>query len=193
MKKILSACVIAGAAFAALPAIAQQAAAPQAAPTAQPRKHAMRTFDQKPFDLQTAKNAVDSLLLLREKYKDQKFRGKTPGVAGIIEGMKNSAVHDQILADLKKYGFSSIEDWVGKFMSVGMAISYVQRNKDGMLEKRIAEINKRTDMPETMKQRLTSMLTALIPPKGNAEVARQLLADPAYAEKVKKVIRHRQK
>ena len=174
-------------AVSAMPAAAQQAQGAGQAPA----RHRMQTLNQQPIDLQTAKNAVDSLLLLREKYKDHKFKGSAAGPAGVIEGMKNSDVREQILADLKKYGFDSIEDWVGKFMSVGMAVSYVQRNKDGKLEKRIEEIKARKDMPENIKARLLAMLTALIPPKGNAEMARQLLADPEYAVKVKKLIRRR--
>ncbi len=151
--------------------------------------HSMRVLTQQPLTLETAKRAIDSLIMLREKYRDQKFKGSQPGPAGVIEGMKNSAVRERILADLKKYGFDSIEDWVGKFVSTGMAISYVQRNKDGAFDRKIEQIRQNSNMTPQMKKRLLAIMTALVPPKGNAEVARQLLADPEYARKAAKLMR----
>ena len=186
MKKLAAAAGFALALIISAPVMAQQAAQPSAK-----KGHDVRVMTQQPLTLQEAKNAIDSLMLLREKYKDQKFKGSRGGPAGVIEGMKNSAVRDKILADLKSFGFNSIEDWVGKFVSVGMAVSYVQRNKDGALEKKIAMIRNNPNMPQEMKSRLLAIMTALIPPPQNAEIASQLLADPGYAAKLKKLIRSR--
>ncbi len=185
MKKSIGAFVLACSMVLAVPAMAQP---PGGAP---PKRHAMKVLNQQPLTLQTAKNAVDALIFLRGKYRDHKFRGRADGPAGVIEGMKNSDVGGDILKDLKTYGFSSIDEWVGAFMSVGLAVSYVQRNKNGELEKKIAEIRQNPDMPESVRQRFLAMLTALIPPKGNAGIARQLLDDPGYAAKLKKLIHRR--
>ncbi len=186
MKKIIVAGLLAsGVAFLSLPAMAQgqQSGQQQAA-----AGHSMKVLNQMPLTLEKARNAIDSLLLLREKYKDYKFKGQSSGPMGVIEGMKNSEIRDQIIADLKKYGFDSIEDWVASFVSVGLAVSYVQRNQDGKLEKKIEEIRKNPNIPDEVKQQLVTMLTALVPPKGNEEVARKLLADKDYAEKIAKLI-----
>jgi len=184
MKKgLIGAAMLATALLAVSPAMAQQAGASGA-----PRGHAMNTLNQQPLTLQEAKNAIDALLLLREKYKDYKFKGRADGPAGVIEAMKNSAVRKDIEADLKAHGFDSIDDWINTFVSVGLAVSYVKRNADGSLEKKLEEIRNARDMPEPIRQQLIAMLTALVPPKGNEEVARQLLADPAYAEKIKKLM-----
>ena len=187
MKKIIAVALLAsGAAFASLPAMAQEQG--QAVQNQGTGGHSMKVLNQMPLTLEKARNAVDSLLLLREKYKDYKFKGQSRGPMGVIEGMKNSKVRDQILADLKKYGFDSIEDWVASFVSVGLAVSYVQRNQDGKLEKKIEEIRKNPNIPDEVKQQLVNMLTALVPPKGNEEVARKLLADKDYAAKIAKLI-----
>ncbi len=166
-----------------MPANAQQASRPAK------NGHSMRVLTQQPLTLDEAKRAIDSLIMLREKYKDQKFKGSQPSPAGVIEGMKNSAVREKILADLKRFGFDSIEDWVGKFVSTGMAISYVQRNKDGAYDRKIGQIRQNPNMTPEMKKRLLAIMTALIPPKGNAQVARQLLADPEYAKKAARLMR----
>ncbi len=187
MKKIIMAALLAsGVAFTSLPVMAQdqqQAGQQQGA-----GGHSMKVLNQMPLTLEKARNAVDSLLLLREKYKDYKFKGQSRGPMGVVEGMKNSAVRDQILADLKKYGFDTIEDWVASFVSVGLAVSYVQRNQDGKLEKKIEEIRKNPNIPDQVKKQLVAMLMALVPPKGNEEVARKLLSDKSYADKISKLI-----
>ncbi len=184
MRRSIGALVMALALGLTAPVImAQQEVKPAA------KGHSMRVLTQQPLTLETAKRAIDSLIMLREKYRDQKFKGSQPGPAGVIEGMKNSAVRERILADLKKYGFDSIEDWVGKFVSTGMAISYVQRNKDGAFDRKIEQIRQNSNMTPQMKKRLLAIMTALVPPKGNAEVARQLLADPEYARKAAKLMR----
>ncbi len=187
MKKIVVAAFLmaSGVAFPSLPAVAE---GPQPGQQQAAGGHSMKVLNQMPLTLEKARNAVDSLLLLREKYKDYKFKGQSRGPMGVIEGMKNSEVRDQILADLKKHGFDSIEDWVASFVSVGLAVSYVQRNQDGKLEKKIEEIRKNPNIPDEVKQQLVTMLTALVPPKGNEEVARKLLADKDYAAKIAKLI-----
>jgi len=186
MKKIIAAVLLmSGAAFASLPTMAQDQQPGQRQGAG---GHSMKVLNQTPLTLEKARNAVDSLLLLREKYKDQKFKGQSSGPMGVIEGMKNSEVRDQILADLKKYGFDSIEDWVASFVSVGLAVSYVQRNQDGKLEKKIEEIRANPNIPDEVKKQLVTMLTALVPPKGNEEVARKLLADKEYADKIARLI-----
>jgi hypothetical protein len=184
MKKgMIGAAMLAVAMLAVTPAVAQQAGASGA-----PRGHAMNTLNQQPLTLQEARNAIDALLLLREKYKDYRFKGRADGPAGVIEAMKSSAIRDKIEADLKKFGFASIDDWIGKFVSVGLAVSYVRRNAGGELEKKIAEIRGDARMPEPIRKQLIAMLTALVPPKGNEEVARQLLADPEYAGKIARLM-----
>ncbi len=187
MKKILAAALlIAGTALVPLPAMAQDQQ--QAGQQRDGGGHSMKVLNQLPLTLEKARNAVDSLLLLRNKYKDYKFKGQSRGPMGVVEGMKNSKVRDQILADLKKYGFDSIEDWVASFVSVGLAVSYVQRNQDGKLEKKIEEIRKNPNIPDEIKKQLVAMLMALVPPKGNEEVARKLLADKEYADKIARLI-----
>lgn len=184
MKKgLIGAAMLATAVLAFSPAMAQQAGASGA-----PQGHAMNMLNQQPLTLQEAKNAIDALLLLRQKYRDYKFKGSVDGPAGVIEAMKNSAVRGDIEADLKRHGFDSIDQWINTFVSVGLAVSYVKRNADGSLEKKLEEIRKAKDMPEPIRQQLIAMLTALKPPRSNEEVARQLLADPAYAEKVHKLM-----
>jgi len=192
MKRFLAAAGVALCALAAAPAtvMAGGAAAGQAPQATMPPKgaHSVKSLSQVPLTLEVAKNAVDSLLLLREKYKDYKFKGKADGPAGVIEAMKNSKVRDEILADLAKHGFKSIDDWVAAFVSVGMAVSYMKRNKDGALQKKIAEIEANKAMAQPVKERLIAMLTALIPPQQNQKVAAELLADPAYAEKIARLM-----
>ncbi len=183
MRGMIGAAMLATALLATMPAMAQQTGASGA-----PRGHAMNTLNQQPITLQEAKNAIDALLLLREKYGDYRFKGKVDGPAGVIEAMKNSAVRKDIEADLKTHGFDSIDKWISTFVSVGLAVSYVKRNADGSLERKLEEIRNARDMPEPIRQQLIAMLTALVPPAGNEEIARKLLADPDYARKIERLM-----
>ncbi|HHN73196.1 MAG TPA: hypothetical protein ENK13_03815 [Thermopetrobacter sp.] len=184
MKRMIGAALIAMAMLNHTPALAQQ-------PGNAPRGHAMNMLNHQPLTLEMAKNAVDALILLREKYRDTRFKGRVDGPGGVIAALKNSGVRADIEADLKRFGFASIDDWVGKFVSLGLAVSYVRRNRDGEIEKKVAEIRANDKMPESIREQLIGMLTALVPPKGNAEVARRLLADAAYAEKIDKLMPRR--
>ncbi len=179
---------IAGAALVAMLAVAPDPAQAQQRMGAAPRGHTMKVLNQRPLTLQEAKNAIDALLLLREKYKDYNFKGKADGPAGVIEAMKNSAIRGQIEKELKRYGFSSIEDWVAAFVSAGLAVSYVKRNANGAVERRIQEIESDPNLPEDLKRRLVGMIRTMKPPKENEEVAQQLLNDSAYAEKIRKLM-----
>ncbi len=175
---------IAGAALVAMMAVALNPALAQQHMGSAPRGHTMKVLNQRPLTLQEAKNAIDALLLLREKYKDYHFKGQADGPAGIIEAMKNSAIRAKIEKDLKSHGFSSIEDWVSAFVSAGLAVSYVKRNANGAVEKRVREIEADPNMPDDLKRQLVGMIRAMIPPKENEEVARKLLEDSGYAKKI---------
>ena len=141
-----------------------------------------------PLTVDKAKAALDAMLEIREKYADAGLKAARGGVQGVIEAMKKSPAADRIIADLKKRGFSGIEDWMMHFITAGMAVSYVRGKRMGRdLDAKIAEIAANKTMPSQMKEKLLGMLRAMVPPPANVEVAKKLLADETVVEKIKRL------
>ena len=168
-----------------LPAAAQQpqqSAGQAMPPNATAMHQKLAQFRHVPLTVDKAKAAIEVFLKLKATYPPETFKSKTPGPMGATEAMKRSEKAREILALVKEKGFENIDDWAKTFASVGMALAYVREGDDNA-ERKLEEI-KASPMPDQIKQQLIAMLKAVIPPRENAEVAKQLLAD----EQTKKMI-----
>ncbi len=173
-----------------LPASAQQPQQPQQNPAASQQAPAnaaamhqrLAQFRHVPLTEEKAKAAIEVFLKLKATYPPETFKAKTPGPMGATEAMKRSEKAEAILKMVKDKGFDSIDEWAQTFASVGMALAHVRQGDDNA-EKKLQELEA-SPMPEEMKAQIRALLKAVIPPKENAEVAKQLLAD----EQTKKMI-----
>ncbi len=173
MKLVRTAVFAIAAALAPLAPMAVHA--PAAAEQAAPR------FKHVPLTVEKGKAAIDTFLMLREKYPPNEFRVKQPGPIGVIEAMKASPRAAEITADVRKGGFKDIDDWAFAFTSLGLALGYVQEGEQ--LKQKLKELDN-AQMPDAMKQQIRAMMQAMMPPEQNVEVVRELLADPATKKKI---------
>jgi len=136
----------------------------------------MARFKHARLTVEKAKAAMEVFLKLRETFPPEFFRSKKPGPEGPVKALKSSEKAREILALVKKKGFSSIDDWANTFTSLGMAIAHVREGGDATVEKKLKDVAG-SSLPEEIKEKIAAMLKAVTPPRTNAEVAKRLLAD----------------
>jgi len=167
-------------AFMASVATAQQPPIPQQPPAAgiggMPKVPTVELTDD------SAKNAVDAYLTLREKYGDKvppadKAQGLQEGTAAMAD----------INAVLSAKGFDSPEDWQKTITSVAMAQGFLKKGDAADMDKKIAELEANEQVPEAYKQQLVGMLKSMRPSENNLKVVKDLMADPTYGEKLAEI------
>lgn len=103
--------------------------------------------------------------------------------------MKDAGVYDQVLGDLKTYGFTSVEDWARSFMSLWLAASFIQDGQEPAdVDKEIAEVEADTSIPADEREATVAWLKAMRPSEKNMEVVRELYADPGYKAKLEEML-----
>jgi hypothetical protein len=131
---------------------------------------------------QSAKNAIDAYLILREKYGD-----KVPP-ANQAQALTHTAAS---LADLNTVltgaGFKTIEDWQKAITSVVLAQGFLKNGKGDDMDKKIAELEANTQIPAAYKEQMLGMLKSMRPSENNLTVVKSLLADPTYGKKLTEI------
>jgi hypothetical protein len=146
------------------------------------------SFSQVELTPESARKAVDSLLLIQTKYKDADF-GDPSDPEAFAASMKAAGVHEQVLADLAPYGFTSVEDWARTFMSLWLAGSLILEGQEPAdVDKEIAEIEADMSIPQTERDATVAWLRITRPPEKNMEVVRGLFDDPAYKDKLDEML-----
>jgi len=106
-----------------------------------------------------------------------------------IESMKTAGIYDKVDADVKQHGFTGVDDWAKTFASVGLAASFVREGQDaGSVDRQIADLQKDEAVPQAMKDATIAMLRQMRPSENNLAIAKALLDDPAYKDKVDRVL-----
>ena len=130
-----------------------------------------------------AKRALDSYLMVRTKYENadlESYENLQDFVDQNIEG-KNFEL------DIKAAGFSDVNAWNLAITTVGFAYSGVVDDQSADIQLQIAELEADTELAADMKDRMITSLKAMIPSENNRKVIEDLLADPAYEEKLKQL------
>jgi len=166
-----------------LPPAGEQAAPDEGLPDGPPA-----SFSQVELTPETARKAVDSLLLIQEKYRDADF-GDPSDPEAFARSMKEAGVLDQVLAELKPFGFASVEEWARTFMSLWLAGSLILEGQEPAdVDKEIAEIAADTSIPQAERDATVAWLKVTRPPDTNMEVVRALFDDPAYKDKLNEML-----
>lgn len=153
----------------------------QQEPTAAPAPQVELTADM-------ARRAVDTFLEVQGKYGDNALDDPSDPKA-IADTMKNEGIYDKVKSDVTHHGFSGVEDWAKTFTSVGLAASFVREGQDaGSVDRQIADLEKDEAVPQAMKDATIAMLRQMRPSENNIAVAKALLEDPAYKDKVDRVL-----
>jgi hypothetical protein len=135
-----------------------------------------------------ARRAIDTFLEVQGKYGESALDDPSDPKA-IADTMKTAGIYDKVNADVTHHGFSGIEDWAKTFTSVGLAASFVREGQDaGSVDRQIADLEKDEAVPQAMKDATIAMLRQMRPSENNIAVAKALIDDPAYKEKVDRVL-----
>jgi hypothetical protein len=127
----------------------------------------------------SAKNAIDAYLTLREKYGD-----KIPPAnqaQAVTEGMTAAADVNSVVTGK---GFKDTADWQKAITSVVLAQGFLKKGDSADMDKKIAEMEANTQIPAAYKEQMLGMLKSMRPSENNMTVVKGLLADPDYAKKI---------
>jgi len=131
---------------------------------------------------QSAKNAIDAYLTLREKYGD-----KIPPANQAQALTQGSAALADMNGVITGKGFENAEDWQKAIISVVLAQGFLKDGKGDDMDKKIAELEANPQIPAAYKQQMLGMLKSMRPSKNNLAVVKGLLADPTYGEKIAEI------
>lgn len=132
---------------------------------------------------QIAKNALNTYMLLKDKYKEAKLEDYET----LQEFVEKDPQGRAFEADVKAAGFSDVEAWNQAITTVSTTYANLLSDQTEDLRKQIAEIEQDTELAQDMKDRLLNSLKALIPSENNKKVVSTLQADTAYNEKLKQL------
>lgn len=128
-----------------------------------------------------ARKALDGYALVHDKYKDSPLEDYTD----LQEFVDKDPKGKQFEADIKGFGFSSVNDWNLAVTSVSVAYNNVLDDQTADIKQQIEDVQKSTDMAQDMKERTIKSLQASIPSENNTKIVQDIVKDAAYAEKIK--------
>ncbi len=128
-----------------------------------------------------ARKALDSYVLVREKYKDAQLEN----YENLQDFVDQSPQGKAFEADVKAAGFPSVIEWNTTITTLSFAYDNSIDDQTADIKKQIAELQADTETAQEMRERMIKALTAMIPSDNNKKVLDELKADPAYIEKLK--------
>lgn len=145
----------------------------------------MPNVEHIPLSVALAKKAIDATLFIRKNYENASFTDAD--ATGMVNSMKVNGVYNKLLSELRSFGFSSPEKWSKAAVSTAIAVGFVN-NEDGQgMMAQMQAMQNDPNLSDDMKAQMMATMKAVMPPKGNMKVAKELLKDSAYAAKVKKL------
>jgi hypothetical protein len=128
-----------------------------------------------------AKRALDSYLLVKEKYKDAELENYENFQDFVDKAEQGKAFE----ADIKAAGFANVNDWNLAITTLGYAYSGTIDDQSADIKQQIEELKTDTEIAQDMRERMIASLNALVPSENNRTIIKALMADPAYSEKLK--------
>jgi hypothetical protein len=130
-----------------------------------------------------AKRALDSYLMVREKYQESDLDQYEDLQDFVDQNPEGKAFE----ADIKAAGFATVNDWNLAITTLSFAYASAIDDPTADIQQQIAEIEADTELAQDMKDRMIASLKAMIPSENNKKVMEELMADAAYAEKLKQL------
>jgi hypothetical protein len=135
-----------------------------------------------------ARRAIDTFLEIQEKYGNTAFNDPANPKA-FVDSVRAAGVYDQVVAELAGHGFHGVEEWATTFASIGLAASFVREGQDPeSVDRQIADLENDETIPQAMKESTIAMLRQMRPTENNVAIAKGLIDDPAYKDKVDRVL-----
>jgi hypothetical protein len=129
----------------------------------------------------SAKKALDTYLLVREKYKDAELENYENLQDFVDQAPQGKAFE----ADVKAAGFPNVTDWNTAVTTLSFAYDNSVNDQTADTKKQIEELEKDTETAKDMRDRMIKALQAMIPSDNNKKVVEEMKADAAYGEKLK--------
>lgn len=133
--------------------------------------------------LDMAKRALDSYALVSEKYKDADLESYENLQDFVDQNPEGKAFE----TDVKAAGFANVNEWNQAITAVSFAYVGVIDDQSADIQQQIKELQADTELAQDMKDRMIKSLQAMIPSENNRRIIEQLMADPAYADKLKQL------
>lgn len=133
--------------------------------------------------LDLAKRALDTWLVVRDKYKDADIEAYDDLQEFVDKNEQGSAFE----ADIKAAGFATASEWNVSITSLSFAYSATIDDPSAEITAQIEEIKVDDTIAQDMKDRMIASLGAMIPSENNRKIVAELLADPAYKEKLEQL------
>jgi hypothetical protein len=133
------------------------------------------------LNLDMAKKALDTYVLVRDKYKDAALEN----YENLQDFVDQSAQGKDFEADVKAAAFKDVTEWNTTITTLSFAYDNSINDQTAEVNQQITELKADTEMAEDMKQRMITALTSLIPSPNNKQVVQDLIKDAAYADKLK--------
>lgn len=133
--------------------------------------------------LDLAKRALDTWLMVRDKYKDAELEAYDD-LQEFVDKNEQGAAFE---ADIKTAGFASVSEWNVAITSLGFAYSATVDDPSAEITAQIEEIKMDDTIAQDLKDRMVASLGAMIPSENNKKVVQDLLADPAYKPKLEEL------
>jgi hypothetical protein len=169
-----------------LGALAAQTSVEEAGP--QPQELSAPVVSHVELTPDKARRAIDTFLEVQSKYGESALDDPSDPIA-VAQTMKTAGIYDKVTADVTQHGFASVEDWARTFASIGLAASFVREGQDaGSVDRQIADLEKDEEVPQAMKDETIALLRQMRPSENNLAVAKALIDDPAYKDKVDRVL-----
>lgn len=149
-----------------------------------PNMATMPTVQQEELTIDTAKAGIDSFLELKKEYGNDGMLDLDPsGGVGAPQELQRYAGFQNTV---KNYGFTDVTQWLRTVTSIFLAYHF---NTEGKLEEYEQSIQqmKQANLPEETQQQMIAMLDRMKPSDNNLSVARELIEDPEYSGKLKKM------
>jgi hypothetical protein len=129
----------------------------------------------------TAKKALDTYLLVRDKYKDAELENYDNLQDFVDQAPQGKAFE----ADVKAAGFPNVTVWNTTVTTLSFAYDNSINDQTADTRQQIAELEKDTETAKDMRDRMIKALNAMIPSDNNKKVLEAMKTDPVYAEKLK--------
>jgi hypothetical protein len=129
----------------------------------------------------SARQGMDAFALVRERYADSSIYQ----YESLEEFVEKTEEGKKFEADIKSFGFATIDEWNKVITTIGLAYSAITDSPTEDIEKQIAEIRADTSLAQDMKDRMIKSLSAMVPTPNNRRILEDLAKDAAYGDKLK--------
>ena len=171
-------CLLAGWA----PAFAQDAAVP-AAPAASGEAADLggAEFAMAELSPDSARRSFDAYAEIQQKFSDSAFEDYDSLEDFVLRAPEGKDLE----AVIKTHGFAGVAAWLPIINSVEFTLGALTDNQEQDVRAQIDEVKADTTLEADEKARIVASLEAAIPSENNRKVMTEMMADPAYAEKLK--------